>query len=241
MPWPSKSSTRSAHALSKLWCKAGTCSKAPQPSISYWASGSSTTLLASAPTRTRLLRECTQRLFARTWSLSPLTPKSTTNPLRYSSLKTLTEVHGMRHLSFFRISMIRLIHGQASARSGRTCFTMYMPRSSLPTDFLRRRARTRVARRATSSICTSSWMPCFSSRATLHVRISRFRRTRRVSCRVDADGEWTVLSARDAWIQADANRYAGANKCLLWHAFASRGLGVNAANHNDDSTVPAGC
>ncbi|KAI9442788.1 putative extracellular elastinolytic metallo proteinase precursor [Lactarius psammicola] len=51
----------------------------------------------------------------------------------------------------------------------------------------------------------------------------------------------TFLNARDAWIQADANRYAGANKCLLWNAFASRGLGVNAANHNDDSTVPAGC
>ncbi|KAI9434881.1 Fungalysin metallopeptidase-domain-containing protein [Lactarius indigo] len=51
----------------------------------------------------------------------------------------------------------------------------------------------------------------------------------------------TFLTARNAWIQADANRYAGANKCLLWKAFASRGLGVNAANHNDDSTVPPGC
>lgn len=51
----------------------------------------------------------------------------------------------------------------------------------------------------------------------------------------------SVVSARDAWIQADINRYGGANKCLLWKAFASRGLGVNAANYNDDSTVPAGC
>ncbi|KAH9167273.1 Fungalysin metallopeptidase-domain-containing protein [Lactarius sanguifluus] len=51
----------------------------------------------------------------------------------------------------------------------------------------------------------------------------------------------TFLTARDAWIQADATRFAGANKCLLWNAFASRGLGVNAAKHNDDSTVPAGC
>lgn len=50
-----------------------------------------------------------------------------------------------------------------------------------------------------------------------------------------------VLTARNAWIQADVNRYAGANKCILWNAFASRGLGVNAANHNDDTTVPAGC
>ncbi|KAH9850436.1 Fungalysin metallopeptidase-domain-containing protein [Lenzites betulinus] len=51
----------------------------------------------------------------------------------------------------------------------------------------------------------------------------------------------TFLTARDAWIQADANRFGGANFCTLWTAFASRGLGVNAANHQDDSTVPASC
>ena len=51
----------------------------------------------------------------------------------------------------------------------------------------------------------------------------------------------TFLTARNAWIQADANRYAGANKCTLWKAFASKGLGVNAANHNDDTTLPSGC
>ncbi|KAI0318141.1 peptidase M36, partial [Amylostereum chailletii] len=51
----------------------------------------------------------------------------------------------------------------------------------------------------------------------------------------------TFLDARDAWIQADANRFGGANACTLWNAFASRGLGVNAANHQNDATVPAGC
>lgn len=51
----------------------------------------------------------------------------------------------------------------------------------------------------------------------------------------------TFLQARDAWIQADVNRFDGANACTLWTAFAKRGLGVNAANHRDDSTVPAGC
>jgi hypothetical protein len=50
-----------------------------------------------------------------------------------------------------------------------------------------------------------------------------------------------VLTARDAWIQADVNRYGGANACLLWDAFASRGLGTNAANHTDGTAVPAGC
>jgi len=51
----------------------------------------------------------------------------------------------------------------------------------------------------------------------------------------------SFLDARDAWIQADANRFNGANFCTLWTAFASRGLGVNARNHRNDFTVPAGC
>lgn len=51
----------------------------------------------------------------------------------------------------------------------------------------------------------------------------------------------TLPNARDAWIQADVNRFAGANKCTLWNAFASRGLGVGAANHVDSTAVPAGC
>ncbi|KAJ7436197.1 Fungalysin metallopeptidase-domain-containing protein [Mycena latifolia] len=49
------------------------------------------------------------------------------------------------------------------------------------------------------------------------------------------------LQARDAIIQADHNRYAGSNKCLLWKAFASRGLGFNAVDYTDDFSVPSGC
>ncbi|KAI0321260.1 Fungalysin metallopeptidase-domain-containing protein [Amylostereum chailletii] len=51
----------------------------------------------------------------------------------------------------------------------------------------------------------------------------------------------TFQTARDAIIQADANRYKGANKCLLWKVYASRGLGVNAKNYKDDATVPDDC
>ncbi|KAK0439144.1 Fungalysin metallopeptidase-domain-containing protein [Armillaria borealis] len=51
----------------------------------------------------------------------------------------------------------------------------------------------------------------------------------------------TFVAARDAWIQADVNRYNGTNGCILWKAFASRGLGVNAANYEDDGMVPDGC
>ncbi|KAF8638159.1 hypothetical protein AX17_002402 [Amanita inopinata Kibby_2008] len=51
----------------------------------------------------------------------------------------------------------------------------------------------------------------------------------------------TFVSARDAWIQADHNRYNGANKCTIFKAFASRGLGVRAKHFVDDETLPAGC
>ncbi|KAK0479831.1 Fungalysin metallopeptidase-domain-containing protein [Armillaria luteobubalina] len=51
----------------------------------------------------------------------------------------------------------------------------------------------------------------------------------------------TFVQARAAWIQADLNRYNGASYCILWRAFASRGLGIFAANYVDDFTIPRGC
>ncbi|EAU86463.1 metalloprotease [Coprinopsis cinerea okayama7 len=51
----------------------------------------------------------------------------------------------------------------------------------------------------------------------------------------------TFVAARNAWIQADANRYGGRNRCLLWRVFASKGLGVNASGYTDNTAVPAGC
>ncbi|CAE6378154.1 unnamed protein product [Rhizoctonia solani] len=52
----------------------------------------------------------------------------------------------------------------------------------------------------------------------------------------------TFISARDAVIQADADRYGGVNKCTLWTAFAKRGLGFDATTTKIDSnTLPSGC
>ncbi|KAG8742831.1 hypothetical protein FRC10_000877 [Ceratobasidium sp. 414] len=53
----------------------------------------------------------------------------------------------------------------------------------------------------------------------------------------------TFVTARDAIIQADANRYYGANKCLLWKAFAKRGLGKGAQSgtYANNMEVPYGC
>ncbi|KAF9531235.1 metalloprotease [Crepidotus variabilis] len=55
----------------------------------------------------------------------------------------------------------------------------------------------------------------------------------------------SFIAARNAWIQADQNRFFGANKCIIYKAFASRGLGVDAttsrAGYFDGFAVPAGC
>ena len=49
----------------------------------------------------------------------------------------------------------------------------------------------------------------------------------------------TMLAARDAIIQADVNLNAGANRCALFNAFASRqmGTGASSPNHNSTSAI----
>jgi len=59
----------------------------------------------------------------------------------------------------------------------------------------------------------------------------------------------SMISARDAIIQADANLNAGANRCKIFTAFASKGMGSGASSPSDTSTtqvvtstaVPADC
>ncbi|AKK72367.1 hypothetical protein OK18_06710 [Chryseobacterium gallinarum] len=59
----------------------------------------------------------------------------------------------------------------------------------------------------------------------------------------------TFIDGRDAILQADAVKNAGADKCMIWAAFAKRGLGVNASagvksvanDQVEDFTVPQEC
>jgi len=44
----------------------------------------------------------------------------------------------------------------------------------------------------------------------------------------------TFLDARDAILLADQNDNGGANQCLIWQAFAKRGMGVNADDGGSD-------
>ena len=50
---------------------------------------------------------------------------------------------------------------------------------------------------------------------------------------------YKVVFARQAWIQADANRYNGVNEEVLWSTFANLGLGVGAADYNDSDLLPS--
>lgn len=51
------------------------------------------------------------------------------------------------------------------------------------------------------------------------------------------------LSARDAILAADQAYYGGINKCLIWKAFAKRGMGVDAVNEkfHDGFNFPMEC
>ena len=51
----------------------------------------------------------------------------------------------------------------------------------------------------------------------------------------------TFLQARDAILAADVANHGGENKCLMWKAFASRGLGTDAAQKKDGFKLPAEC
>ena len=59
----------------------------------------------------------------------------------------------------------------------------------------------------------------------------------------------TFVEARDAILLADQNNNGGANQCLIWEAFAKRGLGVNAndggssnsVSVTEDFSTPASC
>ena len=47
----------------------------------------------------------------------------------------------------------------------------------------------------------------------------------------------TFVDARDAILLADQNANGGANQCLIWEAFAKRGLGVNAADGGSSNSL----
>lgn len=54
--------------------------------------------------------------------------------------------------------------------------------------------------------------------------------------------EPTFITARDAFIQAELNRYGGSHYCVIWRVFASKGLGYGAfEDYVNEYSVPPGC
>ncbi|KAJ6620189.1 Fungalysin metallopeptidase-domain-containing protein [Mycena sp. CBHHK59/15] len=129
----------------------------------------------------------------------PYSTSATVNPLRYSSLRTLTEVHDIGEV------WANILHNVYAAL---------------------------VAAHGFSTTARTNPTGTEGNIVFLHLFIDALALQ---PCNP------TFLTARSAWIQADANRYGGANACTLWTAFASRGLGTNAASHVDGTAVPAGC
>ena len=129
----------------------------------------------------------------------PYSTSATVNPLRYSSVKTLNEVHNIGEV------WANMLHNVYAAL---------------------------VSARGWSATSKTDPSGTAGNVVFLHLFIDALAIQ---PCNP------TFLSARDAWIQADANRYGGANKCTIWKAFASRGLGVNAKSYTDDSSVPSDC
>ncbi|KAF8886764.1 Fungalysin metallopeptidase-domain-containing protein [Infundibulicybe gibba] len=122
-----------------------------------------------------------------------------TNPLRYSSIKTLNQVHAIGEV------WANILHNVYAALVEKHGFS-----ENAKTD-------------PTTSEGNVVFMHLFIDALSIQ------------PCNP------TFVNARDGWIQADKNRYAGTNRCLLWTVFASRGLGVKAANSVDDSSVPRNC
>ncbi|GLB44870.1 putative peptidase M36 family protein [Lyophyllum shimeji] len=129
----------------------------------------------------------------------PYSTNATTNPLRYSSIADLDEVHDIGEV------WANMLHNVYAAL---------------------------VAEHGWSSTARANPEGTEGNIVFLHLFIDALTLQ---PCNP------TFVSARDAWIQADANRYGGTNACTLWKAFASRGLGVDARNFVDSSTVPPAC
>ncbi|KAI0074228.1 hypothetical protein K474DRAFT_1648272 [Panus rudis PR-1116 ss-1] len=129
----------------------------------------------------------------------PYSTNATTNPLRYSSIQTLSEVHDMGEV------WANMLHNVYAAL---------------------------VEAHGFSSIAHTNPSGTEGNIVYLHLFIDALPLQ---PCNP------TFPSARDAWLQADVSRYGGANRCLLWKAFASRGLGVNAKDYIDDATVHPDC
>jgi uncharacterized protein (TIGR03437 family) len=88
------------------------------------------------------------------------------------------------------------------------------------------------------------WCNTLLEMRALLIRQHGFREGQRQSLQLVVDGlkltpnAPTFLDARDAILLADRVNNGGANQCLLWQAFAKRGLGYSASTNDATDTAP---
>ncbi|KAH9029326.1 Fungalysin metallopeptidase-domain-containing protein [Lactarius deliciosus] len=166
--------------------------------------------------------EFTQHMIAGTDRLTYEYPKSVTNPLRYSSLKGMTDAHDMGEVW---ANALHNVYAALVISNGWSKNALTDPTTNEGNVVWLHLFIDALLLQPCNPTCENFSFGPYS------VALSR----------MDTDTEWSVLNARDAWIQADANRYKGAHTCLLWATFASRGFGVNATNFVDDVSYPLDC
>ncbi|KAF9008271.1 metallo proteinase 10 [Cyathus striatus] len=146
----------------------------------------------------------------------PYSTNAKTNPLRYSSLQTTTEAHAIGEV------WANMLHNVLVALVGEHGFSedgLINPDGKGGNVVWLRVLVDALGLQPCNPTCGFSFFLVSGS-----------------------GGGGVVVQARDAWIQADQNRFGGANRCLISRTFASRGLGAAAGpDFRDDESVLEGC
>ena len=105
-------------------------------------------------------------------------------------------------------------------------------------DFPPQQWPTQMVVRVTSySFISSSMCWCYSLSIPLVSQISNLEIRRQLKNTLLP--LYKVIFAHQAWIQADANQYNGANEEVLWTTFANLGLRVSMVDYNDSNLLPS--
>lgn len=146
----------------------------------------------------------------------PYSTNNTVDPATYSEVNKLFEVHGIggvwAEFLFEVLEAMILEHGWQD--------TLFPPSSNATQSVL------------DDFYLTSSEVAQLSGERSSARKIPRRGNTLSVQLVTDAfklmPCRPSFLDSRDAVIQADKHLTGGANACLIWKAFAKRGLGVDA-------------
>ncbi|KAJ8089367.1 hypothetical protein PM082_014615 [Marasmius tenuissimus] len=151
----------------------------------------------------------------------PYSTSTTTNPLRYSDLATLSEPHGKMNVQLREHPCILTV-----------CVSPHDPPFQVWANMLHNVYAQLILNHGWSISARTNPAGTLGNVVFLNIVVKGLALQ---PCNP------TFPQARDAIIQADVNLYDGAHRCLLWRTFASKGLGVGATGHVDSTEVPPEC